>query len=95
MDGARTTDVSIVDGRSPDGFPDPAISPDSSGYALGDSAVTDVVPEPSETMLDADVDMGNEQPHSSTHRTRSQSAGSSSLDPLDGGERGGYRLTSD
>ena len=84
MDGAN--DVSMVD---PDAFPDP-LSPDSSGYALGDSAVTDVVPEPSETMLDADVDMGNEQPHSSTHRTRSQSAGSSSLDPLDGGERGGY-----
>ena len=71
MDGAN--DVSMVD---PDAFPDP-LSPDSSGYALGDSAVTNVVPEPSEVMLDADVDMGSEQPHSSTHRTRSQSAGPS------------------
>ena len=71
MDGAN--DVSMVD---PDGFPDP-IPPDSSGYALGDSAVTNIVPEPSEVMLDADVDMGSEQPHSSTHRTRSQSAGPS------------------
>ena len=73
----------------PAGVRDPT-RPDSSGYALGDSVGTDVVPELSEMNNDVDADMVNQQPQSSTTRTRSQSAGSSALDRLDGGERGGY-----
>ena len=82
MDGGN--DVSMVDA---DGVRDPP-PPHSCGYALGESVCTDAVPELSEATVEMDGNMAHKQPQSSSTRTRSQSAGSSALDPLDGGERG-------
>ena len=84
MDGAN--DELTVDA---DGVRDPPPRC-SCGYAVGDCACGGVVTEPSDSMAEAGADMAHQPPQSSTTRTRSQNAGSSSLDPLDGGERGGY-----